>query len=186
MRSRRVVLLLALCLAGLSGCVSLLGPRTIEVPEAQLQQLLARQFPFNNRFLELLDVTVTAPRVTLLPDTNRIGTELEVSASDRVFKNPLKGSIALNYGLRFEPSDNTVRLANVRVERFRIDGAGGSLQDQVNRLGALLAEQLLKDMVIHTFKPEDMRSAQGRGYEPGDIKVTPRGLSFTLNPTEKR
>lgn len=179
-------LLIALMLTALAGCASILGPRSIEISEAQLQQVIARQFPFNNRFLELLDVTVTAPRVTLLPDSNRIGTELELSTTDRFIRNPIRGSLALNYGLRFEPADNTIRLAHVRVERFQIDGAPSGWSRQMDRLGALLAEQLLKDLAIHTLKLEDVQAVQGRGYQPGDIKVTSRGLSFTLNPLAAR
>jgi hypothetical protein len=36
--------------------------------------------------------------------------------------------------------------------------------------------------VIHTLKPEDLKAAQGRGYAPGELKVTSRGITLTLNP----
>ena len=184
MFTRRLLLLVsaASLLLGLVGCAAVLGPRTIEVSEAQLQQHLAKRFPFSNRYLELLDITVSSPRLTLLPELNRIATELDISASDRLLRTPFKGSLALNYGLRFEPGDNTIRLDNVRVERFAIDGAPGAFHTQLSRMGALLAEQLMDNQVIHTLKPEDVQRVQGRGYQPGELKVTSRGIALTLNP----
>jgi hypothetical protein len=166
------------------GCANLLGPRNIEVSEAELQQIIARQFPVKNRYLELLDITVSAPRVKLLPDTNRLATELEVNSSDRLFKTPFKGSLTMNHSLRFEPGDNSLRLADVRVERFQMDGMPSGLQGQMNRIGSFLAGELLQDHVIHTLKPEDLKAAQGRGYAPGELKVTSRGITLTLNPVK--
>ena len=174
----------AVAIGSAVGCAALLGPRTIEVSEAQLRQSIARRFPVKNRYLELLDITVSAPRVKLLPETNRLATELEVNSSDRLFTTPFKGSLAINHGLRFEPSDNTVRLANVQVERFELDGIPSGLRNQLNRIGSFLAEELLQDHVIHTLTPDDLKAAQGRGYQPGELKVTARGIALTLDPVK--
>jgi len=183
-RPRLRVLWLPVSAMLLSACAALFGPRTIEVSEAQLQQHIAARFPYDSRFLELLDMTVSTPRVTLLPDSNRIATELDVSVSDRFLRSALKGTLALNYGVRYEPRDHTVRLAHVRVEGFRIDGAPTVLQGQLNRIGALIAEQLLHDQVIHTLNADDMQALQGRGYRPGELKVNSRGIALTLVPAE--
>jgi hypothetical protein len=168
----------------LAGCAGVFGPRQIEVSESQLQQQIAKRFPYNNRYLELFDVTVSAPRVKLLADANRVATLVDITATDRLTRKPLKGSLDMNYALRFEPSDNSIRFAQVRVERFGIDGAPEVLQGQVNRLGALIAEQLLDDHVLHTLKPDDVKTAEGRGYKPGELKVTPRGIVLTLEPVK--
>lgn len=181
---RRSVLLFSAASAALAACATFMGPRTIEVSEAQLQQHLARRFPYSRRYLELFDVTVASPRVTLLPEANRVATDLDISASDRLLRVPLKGSLALNCALRFEPGDNTVRLSDVRVDRFVIDSAPGILHSQTSRLGALLAEEVLTDRVIHTLNAEDIQRAQGRGYQPGELKVTPRGIVLMLEPVQ--
>ena len=177
--------LLVLCSATLllGACAAVLGPRNIEVSQQRLQELVSRRFPVSKRYLELFDVTVSSPRMTLLPEANRIATQLDVNASDRLLRRPLNGSLDLNYALRFEPADNTVRLTDVRVDSFLIGDAPGSLQNQLNRIGRLLAEELLDGQVVHTLRPEDVKSAQGRGYQPGELKVTPRGLVLTLNPS---
>jgi hypothetical protein len=165
------------------GCAAVFGPRNIEVSQQRLQELVARRFPVTRRYLELFDVTVSTPRLTLMPEANRIATQLDVSATDRLLRRPMNGSMELDYALRFEPTDNTVRLADVRVASFLLGDVPGPLQNQLNRIGRLLAEEMLDGQVVHTLKPEDVKNAQGRGYQPGELKVTPRGLQLTLNPS---
>jgi hypothetical protein len=88
--------------------------------------------------------------------------------------------------LRFEPSDNTLRVTQVKVERLQIDGAPAPLQRQFERLGTLLAEQGLDDQVIHTLRAKDVEAVQGRGYRPSELRVTSHGLRVTLLPIETR
>ena len=173
--------LVALCLAGCA-----LGPRSIEVPQARLEQLIKDRFPHQTRVLELLDVTVAAPRVRLLPDANRIATDLEVSVSDRVFGRAFTGAITLSHGLRFEAADGTVRLTNVQVNRFEIAGLPAPLQRQLERIGLLLAEQSLNDRVVYTLRAQDVDAMRTRGRHPGELRVTAGGLLITFVPDEPR
>jgi hypothetical protein len=170
----------------LGGCAALFGPRTVEVSQAQLEELLARRFPLTRRVLEIFDVTVSAPRLRLLPEANRIATDFDLASTERLLRSQHRGTLALSFGLRFEPSDNTLRVTQVKVERLLIDGAPAALQRHVERLGTLLAEQALDDQVVHTLRPKDVEAVQGRGYRPSELRVTPRGLLVTLLPIEPR
>lgn len=172
--------------AVLAGCAALMGPRDIEVSQAQLQQAVERRFPIERRYFELLDVTVAAPRVLLRPEANRLATEFEVLVSDRILHGQHRGTIALNYGLRFEASDNSVRLTNVRIDRFEIDGASALLRQPFDRLGAQLAEQTLNERPVYTLRPRDVEAVQGRGYRLSDIRVTSTGLVLALLPDSPR
>jgi hypothetical protein len=185
MKRRHFLLPVATAAAALlAGCAALLGPRTVEVTQAQLEQLLARRFPLTRRVLEIFDVTVSAPRLRLLPESNRIATDFDLGSTDRLLRSQHSGALALSFGLRFEPSDNTLRVTQVRVERLQIDGAPAPLQRQFERIGTLIAEQALDDQVIHTLRPKDVEAVQGRGYRPSELRVTPRGLLVTLLPIE--
>jgi len=183
---RRVALLamaslLVACAGGLS------GPRTFTLTEAQLSQRVAEQFPLRKRYLELFDLTLNTPEIRLLPEQNRIGTRLAYSLGDlwggtRRFD----GAMSFSYGLRFEPSDASIRLSDVRVESFDVPGVGSALAPQARRLGTLVAEQLLQDVSLHRFKPEELRSAQGLGWQPGALRVVPGGLQLELVPINSR
>ena len=40
--------------------------------------------------------------------------------------------------------------------------------------------------VVYTLTEKDLEAVQGRGYRPGDIRVTPHGLTITLVPEAAR
>lgn len=173
---------------GLAGCALLQpGPRSLHLSEAKLAAMIGDQFPFNSRYLELFDVVLERPQVRLMPAENRIGTAMgyRIGAS-LLGLRPTQGTLDLSYSLRYEPADQTVRLTQVRVERFDVPGVAPAYATRVNRLGAVLAEELLRDFVIHRLKPEDLRAAQGWGYEPGALQVVPDGLRLQLDPVARR
>ncbi|MEO9064704.1 MAG: hypothetical protein ABI277_10365 [Burkholderiaceae bacterium] len=127
-------------LGGVPGCALLLGPRTIDVSQARLQDLVDQRFPVYRRVLDGFDVTLDAPRLSLEPETNRVDIEVALRAgSGGAVRATMSGSLLVSQSLRFEPSDNTVRLADVRVERLAIDGLPANWQRQIDRLGKPLA-----------------------------------------------
>ncbi len=176
-------MVLATALAGCAGLGS--GPRTVEVSEARLLALMSRSFPRSQRYLDLFDVTLNAPRVRLIPAQNRIGTELAYSLGSSVLsERQMKGTLGLSYGLRFEPSDATVRLAGVKVERFDLDGLPRAYASRAGQLGALLAQNLFQDLVVHRLDAAEVRRLEGRGLRPGALSVVPGGLRLQLDPVD--
>lgn len=183
---RRVLpwLLAAACVVWLAACAGVTrGPRVVTVSEAQLAQRIAEQFPLRRRYLELFDLTLSSPRVRLMPAENRVGTRVDYAMGDfwggsRRFD----GALTLSYGLRFEPSDHSVRMTDVKLEAFDVPRLSGPMANQAQRLGALVAEHLLNDFSLHRFKPEDFQTAQQRGYRPGSLRVVDGGLQLELLP----
>ena len=172
----------AAAIATLTGCTGLFVPHSVELSQVQLQQLIERQFPIERRYLELLDVSIAAPQLQLRPETNRLAAEFEVRVTDRLYRVPHRGNLALNCGLRFEASDHTLRVYDVRVDRLDIDGAPALLHQQLDRVAVLLADQALNDRVVYALRPKDIDALDGRGLRPGDIRVTPSGVLITLAP----
>ena len=175
-------------LLALTGCgVMPPGPRQIDVSEAQLLSRIASRFPVKQRQLGLIDVTLDQPRLRLLPEENRVVTEMAYTVGVALTGvAPVKGQLELSYGLRYEPSDNTVRLHQARVERLGVDGLSAAQAAQVKKIGGLMAEDLLKEAVVHRVKPEDLQSLSGRGYKPGVLKVVPGGLRLQLDPLDTK
>jgi hypothetical protein len=167
---------------GLTAC-SGLGPRTIELSQARLQELVARRFPVDRRLLDAIDLTLDSPRVGLHPEANRISVEMALRAQGGgPIQTRLSGSLLVSESLRFEPSDNTIRLVDVQVERFVIDGLPASWQRQLDRIGKPLARGLLEDQVLYTLRPKDVAALEGQGLRPGDLRVTASGIEITLLP----
>jgi len=171
--------LAAAALLAIGGCASLY-PRSMTLSEADLASLMAKHFPTTQRVAEIAEVTVSSPRVWLIPDRNRLGASFDLNAGDRLFRRSVQGKLALDCALRFEPSDDSIRLAQVRVQQLDLDNAafaGASLP--VQRLGALVAERMLEDMPIYRLKPEQAQRLHGSGLKPA-IAVTSAGVQLTL------
>ena len=115
-----------------------------------------------------------------------MATELDVDTGRTLLAEGFKGRLALSYGLRYEPGDQSVRLADVRLERFQMDGVPDALKTRTGRLGSLLAEELLSGFTVYRFKAEDLNKALALGLKPGAIQVTGRGVALTLEPADKR
>jgi len=192
MRRPFVTVVLATALALLAACaLQPPAPKKIAVSEARLAQLISSQFPFNSQLLEVLDVDVSAPRIVLDPTANRINTSMNLAvAPDGILglltKQSYKGSLDLSYGLRFEPRDGSVRMADVQVVRFSIDEVPRLMQRPIQRLGGKLAAELLNDYVLYKLSAEDLQASKGWGYQPGAFQIEASGLSITLDPVERR
>lgn len=165
----------------LSSCATLMGPREMEIPVARLQEALASRFPFNNRYLALLDVRVMNPRVTMLPDTNRILTSMDASIAPPFMNKSWMGNLAVSGQLRFDPARNAVVLAEPRVETFDVQGLDPLYANQILRVGSLLAEQMLENVPLYNFRPDELRYG-GTTFNPTGIIARPGGLVVTFEP----
>ncbi|EHR71686.1 hypothetical protein BurJ1DRAFT_2864 [Burkholderiales bacterium JOSHI_001] len=184
---RRLVLGLAAtgaaALFALAGCANgLLAPKSVNLSERELLSLVDRAFPLDRKLLEVVDVHVDAPRLKLLPERNKLAVDLQLNAADRVFGRAFKGRLAFESGLRFEPSDQSLRLAQVQVNELSLDGGTGGAQALAQRLGAAIAEKVLEGFLLHRLSDERWAQLQKAGVQPGAVRVTGGGLEMALEP----
>ncbi len=163
---------------GLAACAGLGGPRTVTFEPAEIERLLARGFPVERRVLEVFDVSLAAPGVQLLPERSRLGLTAVLRARDRVLGGTWQGHIAFDAALRWQPADQTVRLAQVRVQELVLDGAAP--RPVAERLAAVLVERELEGLAIYRLSPERAAVLQAQGLAPGAVTVTARGVEITL------
>jgi hypothetical protein len=150
----------ALALAGLlASCANLVGPRRVELPQARLQAGLERRFPLHNRMLELFDVQLTHPRLTIQPETDRVALTLDVSVAPPFLRQSWSGTMALSGRLVLDAS------------RAR----------DLGHAADLLVSQLVRDMPVYTFRTEDLRYA-GIQFMPTSLRTEPGALVVTLEP----
>jgi hypothetical protein len=170
--------LLALVVALLAACAS--GPRDVDVPASRLEAALARRFPYELRPGGLFTLSVGLPQLQLLPQENRVRLDFPVDAASRILQGGGRGNLAVSFGLRYEPRDTSLHAVNVRVERVAVQGLPEAWSAPLQLAGSAVAERLLEGTALHTFSPEDL--ARARGWTPGAITVTPRGVRIALLP----
>jgi hypothetical protein len=177
--TRRLVLLLACTL--LAGCASLLGPRQVDLPLAKLQAGIDKRFPFNNRVLDLLDIALSRPQLSLQEDTGRIALSMDADIAPPFSGRAWHGSLVLSGQLAADAQHNAIFLHDARVEHFHVDGIDPVHQRQLRKAGNVLIERLLRDTPLYTFRPGDLRYG-GVQFIPTRISTTPQGLQVTLEP----
>ena len=183
---RRHLLIMAAGLGGVA-CPALLGAQlqpSYKVTADELQQILAQRFPLRYPVSKLLDLTLQEPRLRLLPELNRLGTEMVVQASGPALRRSYSGTFDLDFALRYEAGDQSLRAYQLRVNSLSFADLPPGLSELLTTYGPALAEQSLHEVVLHRLRPQELALADGLGLQPGSITVTAQGLviGFVTKP----
>ena len=156
------------------------GQPSYKVSAGQLQQAVEKRFPRTYPVGGLLDLKVEAPRLRLLPELNRLGTEMVVEAAGPALGRSYTGAFDLDFALRYEASDQSIRAHQLRVNSLRFPDLPPGPSELLNAYGPALAEQTLQDVVLHQLRPQDLALPDAMGLQPGNITVTPKGLAISF------
>ena len=178
------LLLMTLAVAfGLAGCATIAGPRQVEVPIAKLQESLVRRFPLRQRYLEVLDIGVTNPRLQMQPETNRVNATFDASIAPLFMKRTYTGSFTVSGRFAIDLVRQAVVLREARMEKLTLDGVDDKVTTQLAKISGTVAERTLGDVAVYTFEPDKLRYA-GVQYSPTGISTTARGLMVTFEPVK--
>ena len=164
--------------SGLLACtgtplLATMAPRSVTAPAERLQQAIAERFPIKQRVADVLELEVLPPKLSLLPTSNRLATDVDLNLVDRLMGGRYSGSFSFDFGLR---------MTGARVNRVSLAGVPEPYQTAITRNAPRLAERLFDNRVLHQFSDKDLSLVNGLGLEPGEITVTPEGLKVTLVP----
>jgi hypothetical protein len=166
----------ALLLAGRGA----LAQPSYTVPLAQLQEMVAQKFPRSVPVQGLLDLTVQAPRLRLLPEVNRLGAAMAVDAAGPALRRSHAGMFDVEFALRYEASDRTLRAHQLKLGRLEFPTLKPAVTELLNAYGPMLAEQSLREVTLHQLRPQDTALFDGLGLQPGPITVTAKGLTVAF------
>ncbi|QHE77182.1 DUF1439 domain-containing protein [Hydrogenophaga sp. PBL-H3] len=159
-------------------------PPGVTVSTDVLQRSVAQRFPMRYPVQGLLNLDLQPPRLSLLPEQNRMRAEMVVDAAGPTLNRSHRGSFDLDFALRYEASDRTLRAHQLRIDRLRFPSLQPGVVELLNTYAPALAEQSLREVVLHRLQPQDLRMADALGMQPGPITVTSSGLviGFVLKP----
>jgi len=170
--------------ATLAGCASLVGPRDVDVPMHRLQAGLEKRFPVHHRVLGIFDVELTRPQLAADGQADRLALTTDLSVTPLLTRSGWQGSLTLSGYLKVDNVRNAVYLADARVDNFTINSMDERSQGRLHAAGNVLADSLVRDVPLYTFKPEDLRYA-GVQFQPTSIRATPNGLTIHLEPVPR-
>jgi len=150
------------------------------VPLAQLQDMVAEKFPRSVPVQGLFNLRLQAPRLRLLPEVNRLGAAMAVDAAGPALRRSHAGSFEVEFALRYEASDRSLRAHQIRLGRLDFPSLKPAVTDLLNAYGPVLAEQSLREVTLHQLRPQDTAVFDGLGLQPGPITVTAKGLEVAF------
>lgn len=167
--------------AMLVSCAGLSGPRQLEIPLEKLQANLGKHFPVRHRALSVFDIQLANPQIMTLRENDRIALSAELTVSPILVRQSWRGSLAISGRLVVDNVRNAVFLSDAQVDRFAVDGMGESQQRQVAGAANILADKLIRDVPVYSYRPEDLRFA-GIQFVPVAIRTTPTALVLVVEP----
>ena len=145
-----------------------------------MQQAVGERFPRRYPVQGLLDLELRTPRLKLLPQQNRMGVTMAVLAAGPALNRAHQGNFDVDFGLRYEASDRTLRAHQLRLARLDFPTLQPRVVDMLNAYAPLMADQTLREVVLHKFTAKDLASVDAMNMQPGAITVTDKGLVVGL------
>ncbi|HQQ70449.1 MAG TPA: DUF1439 domain-containing protein, partial [Alicycliphilus sp.] len=133
-------------MALMAGCAAAQPSYTITTQ--QLQQALAERFPRSYPLGGLLDLQLQAPQLTLLPERNQINADdtkrafvLDLAATGPLLARRHTGVLDVDFGLKYEATDRSIRAHNLQLKALRVDGLKPQAAALLQQYGQQLADQ---------------------------------------------
>lgn len=147
--------------------------------QRQVQQAVARKFPYRRTVSQVFDVALTDPAVGFAPDANRVTVKLDAHVSSPFLQQPVDGVFTLSSRLEYDGAQRAIVLRAPNVESVDVQGEARAYQQQIEAAGALAAAQWLDGYPIYTFKSEELQFA-GATFEPGTITILTNGIRVQI------
>jgi hypothetical protein len=150
------------------------------VPRRELQAQVETRFPVTLRYLGFLEVRLTRPLLGLDAAANRATIQAMAEVRNPLTPQPLNGRLAISSGLKFDADALALRLDRPTAERIELQGVSAGDAQQLQAIGAVVAEEVLRDYPLHTFKPDELKMGM-RTFRPGAITVVADGIKVQLD-----
>lgn len=171
------MLLLSIVITLLAACAS--GPRTFNISAEELQNRASTELSIPITVLQIFDIYLSNPVITLDAGTERLLAQLDTSIGNPLSDKPLHGKINISGTLYYDAASRAITLANSRIESLDISDSGleENYRQLFNQLAVKLGEGLLDNMVLYTLTPEELKIGV-----PRDFRIIGNNLQVTLLP----
>ena len=180
--NRRAWLMVTVAGMGLAaaGCSGGAMPSSVSVSQQKLQEMLGKRFPREFPVAGLLHLSLTAPTLTMLPERNMLNAVIPAELSGKVLKDKYRGDLNVDFALRYEPSDRSLRAYQIKVNQLNMDGLAPGMNEMLGTYATALADQALGQVVLYQLQDKDLALVDALSVEPGAITVTATGLTVAL------
>jgi hypothetical protein len=175
------LILLAAITCILASCATFI-PREYLIPKDRMVEELQKHSPLHReKGTGVFSITVTAPRLSLIPEQNRVGIDSEFSA--KASKLGFEGHFQFTSGLRYDAEQRAVFLKEARIDSLQTKN-GNDLPEAVRSLiNRMLSDSRMKNPV-YRFRPSEL-VVLGTEIEVEAIEVVSDGILLKLRPVQQ-
>jgi hypothetical protein len=91
----------------------------------------------------------------------------------------VQGVVAVSSALKYDAATRALRLDQPKAERLELQGVEGRDAERLQRVGAVVAQELLQGQVLRSFTADELTVGR-KTYEIGDITVLDNGIKVQL------
>lgn len=157
--------------------------RSVSFTLERLQATVAGRFPQRFGAPGLLDLSLQAPQLGLLAQANRLSARLALQAEGPLLARPVSGQADVDFGLRYEEHDHTLRATDLRLRDLTLPDVPPRSAQVLRQWLAQWLGQSVQEVVVYRLREQDLMLASGLGLRPGAITVTPEGVDVQLLST---
>ena len=146
----------------------------------ELQAQIAKRFPVAERYAEIFMVGLRDPQLGLDARGNRAAITATLTiASPLLAASPVQGVVSVSSALRYDAATRALRLDQPKAERLELQGVQGRDAERLQKIGAVVAQDLLQGQILRSFTAEELTVGR-KTYEIGDITVLDDGIKVQL------
>ena len=177
MNVKYLIVLLLVCLCG----CAVMGDKTINVTEAQIQQKLNEKLAVPFSLLKIFDVNLSNSIVKFDQASGRMQTTLDTHLKSPLLKDSFDGKVVISGKLRFDAATQSIKLDEPLIDALNFTGLDEKYADIFSALTKQIGGQVLNGLTLYEVKPEDL-TVGNTHYQPKDMQITSQGLQITLLP----
>jgi hypothetical protein len=184
--TRRYMLSAGAALALSPGITAEAGAPRHRISAVQVRDAVAQRFPLRYPVGGLFDLAVQAPELRFMAASDRVGARAAVLAAGAALRRRYPGVLDIDFALRYEPADMTIRAHQLRVVSLQMTGLPPQAGALLDAYMPALTRQTWSDVVLHTLSAQDLSLPDTMGLRPDRITVQDDGLvvSFTAKAAQ--
>jgi len=146
----------------------------------ELQAQIAKRFPVQKRYADIFTVGLRDPQLGLDARNNRAAITAVLSISSPLLQpQTVHGIVSVSSALKYDAPARALRLDRPQAERLELQGVTGRDAERLQNIGAVVAQELLRDQALRTFTAEELTVGR-KTYEIGAITVQDDGITVEL------
>jgi len=164
----------------MSGCV-MLGDRTFNISDNELQQKLNEKIAIPFSLLKIFDVNLSNSFIKFDSSTGRMYATIDTQFSSKLNNKIMTGKLVISGKLRFDATSSAIVLDDSKVESLDLDKLDGRYTELFNLIAQKLGGEMLNGLQLYKVKKENLRIGTTL-YSPTNMQITDKGLQITLSP----